>query len=112
MDYRIITSQNAYDQAIEDHEAVLFYFSTLNCSVGETVQSKVMDLIRKDYPRIPFYFVDMQFNAALAASCTVFVEPTVLVYFYGKESIRKSRNFGISELADAIQRLYRLSFPE
>lgn len=112
MDYRIITSQNAFEQAIEDHEAVLFYFSNLSCSVGETVQPKVMDLLRTDFPRMPFYFVDMQFNAALAASCNVFVEPTVLVYFYGKESIRKSRNFGISELADAIHRLYSLSLPE
>mgnify|MGYP003528486026 CR=1 FL=1 len=112
MDYQIINSQNAFEQATEVHEAVLFYFSTLTCSVGETVQSKVMDLLSTDYPRIPFCFVDMQFNAALAASCNVFVEPTVLVYFYGKESIRKSRNFGISELADAIHRLYWLSFPE
>jgi len=112
MEYQIIHSQNDFEQAIVAHEAVLFYFSSLSCSVGETVQSKVMDLLRTDYPRIPFYFVDIQFNAALAASCNVFVEPTVLVYFYGKESIRKSRNFGISELADAIQRLYRLSYPE
>lgn len=112
MDYKIINSPEAFEQALKENKAALFYFSTLSCSVGETLQSKIMDLLKSDYPKIPFYFVDMQFNAALSASCNVFVEPTVLVYFHGKESIRKSRNFGMSELANAIHRLYQFTFSD
>jgi thioredoxin 1 len=112
MDFKTINSQEAFEQALHENKAVLFYFSTLSCSVAETLQPKIMELLKTDYPRMSFYFVDMQFNAGLSASCNVFVEPTVLVYFHGKESIRKSRNFGISELSNAIHRLYQFTFSD
>jgi len=112
MDFKVINSKIEFEKVVKENTAALLYFSTLSCSVGEFLQPKIIDLLKTDFQKIPFYYVDMQFNAELSAFCNVFVEPTVLVYFYGKESLRKSRNFGIPELSVALQRLYKLSFPE
>ena len=52
----------------------------------------------------------MNENQVISAHFNVFAEPTVIVFFDGKETIRKSRNFGLQELEDAIKRPYQLIF--
>ena len=49
-------------------------------------------------------------SPSLAAKFSAFVEPTILLFFEGKETIRKSRNIGIFELENAIKRPYKLIF--
>lgn len=52
----------------------------------------------------------MQHLPDVSAYYNAFVEPTILVFFDGKESIRKSRNVGIEELSTSISRLYKIIF--
>jgi thioredoxin-like negative regulator of GroEL len=90
--------------------AVLVYFSTQSCNVGEALEPKVKDLIMNRFPKIEYYSVDINFSPEVAAYCSAFVEPTILVFFDGKETIRKSRNIGIYELEETIKRPYQLIF--
>jgi len=48
----------------------------------------------------------------VAAQNQVFAAPTILVFFDGREYIRKSRNIGISELQTEIERPYSMMFEE
>ena len=67
-------------------------------------------LLETDFPKMDFYKIDMNFSPEIAAKYSAFVEPTILVFFEGKETIRKSRNIGIHELQSAILRPYKLIF--
>lgn len=95
---------------LKNELALLFYFSTTSCSVAENVEPKVKNLISTHFPKISFYSIDMNFSPKIAAEFNVFVEPTILVFFDGKETIRKSRNFSLIELETAIKRPYELIF--
>ena len=98
------------EKIISDNLGVLVYFSTLKCSVGEALEPKVFELIKNDFPKITTYFVDMNAAPRLAAEYSVFVEPTILIFFDGKETLRKSRHISIHDLSSSISRIYRIAF--
>ncbi len=110
MQFDIITTEEEFEQVLVNNLGVLFYFSTISCSVGEALEPKVISLLEKDFPKIPFYNVDMNASPEISAKNNVFVEPTILVFFDGKETIRKSRIISIPELSDSISRIYKLAF--
>jgi len=95
---------------ISDEIAVLVYFNTQSCSVGEAFLPKVVDLTKNTFPKIKIFTVDLNISPEISAYYKAFVEPTILVFFDGKETIRKSRNFGIYELENAIKRPYKLIY--
>jgi len=55
-------------------------------------------------------FIDSDKLPELAAQNRVFTAPTVIVFFAGRETIRKSRAFGVDELKSEIERPYSLLF--
>ena len=105
-----IQSQEEFDKIAKEELGVLFYFSTVSCNVGEALEGKVENLLKEHFPKMPMYFIDTNALPELAAAHSVFVVPTVLVYFDGKETIRKSRNIGVVELGASIARLYNILF--
>jgi hypothetical protein len=107
-----ITSIDQFDKIIHENIAVLFYFSTMSCSVGESFLPKIKSLFIESFPKILFYQIDLNNSAELSAACQVFVEPTVLIYFEGKETIRRSRNLSLFEIEQSTNRLYELLFRE
>jgi len=90
--------------------AILVYFNTQTCSVGEAILPKVEILIKNTFPKIKIFTVDINFSPEISAHYNAFVEPTILVYYDGKETIRKNRNIGIHELEESIKRPYQLIF--
>ncbi|MFA5297734.1 MAG: thioredoxin family protein [Lutibacter sp.] len=105
-----INSLEELESILQASTVVLLYFSTISCNVGEALEPKVFHLIDTSFPKIDFYKIDMNFSPEIAAKYSAFVEPTILVFFEGKETIRKSRNIGIYELQKAIERPYKLIF--
>lgn len=105
-----INSIEKLEAILNSKIAVLLYFNTTSCNVGEALEPKVKNLIQKSFPKINFYTVDLNFSPEIASKYSAFVEPTILVFFEGKETIRKSRNIGIYELQEAIERPYKLIF--
>jgi len=110
MDFKTILTESDFEGIIQKNKGVLMYFSTLSCAVGEALESKIIDLLKTDFPKIPFYFIDINATSEISAKYLVFVEPTILVFFDGKETIRKSRNISLFELSEAIERIYKLVF--
>lgn len=107
---KTINSLEQLENILQENTAVLVYFSTISCNVGEALEPKVQELLNADFPKMAFYKIDMNFSPEIAAKYSAFVEPTILVFFEGKETIRKSRNIGIYELQSAILRPYKLIF--
>lgn len=107
---KTINSLEQLENILQETIAVLIYFSTNSCNVGEALEPKVRELLNTDFPKMKFYKIDMNFSPEIAAKYSAFVEPTILVFFEGKETIRKSRNIGIHELQSAILRPYKLIF--
>ena len=110
MQYKTIKSQEELDKILDENLSVLLYFSRKTCNVGEALEPKVQKLLHEKFPKIPFYFIDMDQTPNVAAKYTVFVEPTVIVFFDGKETIKKSRIISIPDLENAIQRIYDIAF--
>ena len=107
---KIINSLEHLEKILQETTAVLVYFSTNSCNVGEALEPKVHELLYTDFQKMTFYKIDMNFSPEIAAKYSAFVEPTIVVFFEGKETIRKSRNIGIHELQSAILRPYKLIF--
>jgi thioredoxin-like negative regulator of GroEL len=97
-----------FEQALAENDAVLAYFSTENCSVCKVLKPKVIERITDEFPKMKMIFVESGKLPELAAQNRVFAAPTVVVFFAGRETIRKSRAFGMDELAKEIQRPYSL----
>jgi len=67
-------------------------------------------MVEENFPKIKMFFVESDKIPELAAQNRVFITPTAIIFFGGRETIRKSRSFGIDELAREIQRPYSLIF--
>ncbi len=101
---------NQYNEIVDGNDAVVFYFSHEKCNVCKVLKPKIGELLAKKFPKMPIYYCDTVKTPEIAAQNQVFTVPTILVYFAGKESFRKSRNIGINELETSLQRPYSLMF--
>ena len=94
----------------EEETALLAYFSTEACNVCRVLKPKVAELIHDEFPMIKMVYVKSDMLPEVAAQNQVFAAPTLIVYFEGREYIRKSRNIGIGELQKEIERPYSMIF--
>lgn len=95
---------------LKEEPALLAYFSTEVCNVCKVLKPKVEELITKKFPNIKLTYIKSDVLPEVAAQNQVFTAPTLLVFFDGREYIRKSRNIGLSELEKEIDRLYSMMF--
>lgn len=105
-----IQSIQGFTKVLDKNDAVLAYFSTEICSVCKVLKPKVAEMIAESFPKMKMVFVESDKLPELAAQNRVFTAPTVIVFFDGRETIRKSRAFGVDELKSEIQRPYSLLF--
>lgn len=96
----------------DEEPALLAYFSTETCNVCKVLKPKVAELIQSEFPKIKLVYIKSDILPEVAAQNQVFAAPTILVFFDGKEYIRKSRNIGISELHKEIDRPYSMMFSD
>jgi thioredoxin-like negative regulator of GroEL len=106
----ILNTLDEVQSTIKNNIAVLLYFKTESCSVVEALEPKVDNLINSNLPEIKKFEIDLNMAPDVAAHFNAFVEPTILVFFDGKEFIRRSRTISILELENAILRPYELIF--
>ncbi|MEN8115537.1 MAG: thioredoxin family protein [Bacteroidota bacterium] len=103
----------SFDQFLElkaKEPAVLAYFSTDACNVCKVLKPKVAELIKNEFPEIKMVYVKSDVLPEVAAQNQIFAVPTILIFFDGREYIRKSRNIGIGELQQEIDRPYSMMF--
>lgn len=100
--------KNYIERLIASEKAVALFFSTTNCSVCTFLNPKIKGLIETDFPTIKFHAINLTEQPEFSSVFSVFTAPTLLVFFEGKEYIRKSQNMGIQEVRESIERIYRL----
>jgi thiol-disulfide isomerase/thioredoxin len=105
-----IGSFGELQEVINGNSAVLIYVSTKTCNVCKVLKPKLKDLIKTEFPEVIFYYLDAEENKESAAQLSVFAVPTVLVYFEGKEYLRKSRSFSVELFGEEIERPYNMLF--
>lgn len=107
-----IQSFEEFLQLKEKETALLAYFSTEACNVCKVLKPKVAELIQTEFPKVKLIYIKSDILPEVAAQNQVFAAPTILIFFEGREYIRKSRNIGINELYREIERPYSMIFEE
>lgn len=99
-------------ESLKGEPALLAYFSTEACNVCKVLKPKVVQLLEAEFPEMKMAYVKSDVLPDIAGQNRIFSAPTILVFFDGREYIRKSRNIGIGELQEAIARPYNMMFGE
>lgn len=107
-----IQSLEDFNRLKLEEPALLGYFSTDACNVCKVLKPKVEELIQKEFRQVKLAYVKSDVLPEVAGQHQVFAAPTILVFFDGRETIRKSRNIGIDELRREISRPYSMIFSE
>lgn len=96
----------------EESPSVLFYFSQPECNVCKQLKPKIIDLLKKEFPKTEFYYVNIKDIPEAGGQYSVFAVPTIIVYFEGREFMRYGRNLGINQLREDLERPYGLFFEQ
>lgn len=107
-----IQSLEEFNRLKQEEPALLGYFSTETCNVCKVLKPKVAELIQEEFPKVKLAYVKSDILPDVAGQHQVFAAPTILVFFDGRETNRKSRNIGIDELRREISRPYSMIFSE
>jgi len=108
--YKTLESLEEFNTAVNKNAAALIYFSHDECGVCQVLKPKVEEMMVEKYPKVKLFYANTVKRPEIAAQQSVFSVPTLLVYFDGKESVRKSRNLGVDELNGELSRPYELMF--
>lgn len=107
---KTIESISEFETILAENDAVLAYFSTEACNVCKVLKPKVVDMVNESFSKVKMVYVQSDKLPEVAAQNRVFAAPTIVVFFAGRETIRKSRSFGIEELSTEIERPYSMMF--
>lgn len=99
-----------FEKFVRSHEAVLAYFSTTECNVCKVLKPKVGVLFEQKFPKFRLCYIETNHLPDVSAQMRIFSVPAIVIYFEGKEFLRKSRNFGINELREEVNRPYSVLF--
>lgn len=98
------------EETLAQEAAALLYFYNDNCAPCMSLRPKVVELICDKYPKIKIFFVNSLVNPATAAHFHSFSNPTLILFFEGKEYKRLSKYVGIPQLSEYIRKPYFLLF--
>jgi len=107
-----IKSLAEFNQKISELPGALFYFSHEKCNVCKVLKPKIHDLFKSEFQKIHMFYCDTVLYPEIAGQNSIFTVPTILVFFDGKEFLRKSRNIGIDELKMELVRPYTIFFDQ
>ncbi len=107
-----LQSSAKFHERIQTETALLVYFSNDGCSVCKSLRPKIELMVQKEFPLMNMVYIKTDVLPETAGQLRVFTIPTVLVFFDGRETIRKIRNFSVEELMSDIRRPYSLIFSE
>ncbi len=110
MNHHFAQSLEEAEKILSEKEAVLVFFSDESCNVGDALSPKLQKLLQEKFPLVDFLEINVQLIPEARGKFNIFVIPSVLVYFDGRETIRMARHINISELENQIDRIYNLMF--
>lgn len=92
--------------------AVLVYFYNDDCAPCISLRPKVESLVKTEFPKMDLFWVNSKATPDIPAAHGIFANPSILVFFEGKEFRRFSKYVSTDELRQAIARYYTLLFDE
>jgi thioredoxin-like negative regulator of GroEL len=110
MHYTFAQTLEEANEFIRENPAVLVFFSDESCNVGDALSPKLQKMLTDEFPEMKFLEINVQLLPEARGYYNVFVIPTVLGYFDGRETIRQARHIGIPKLSKDIDRVYNILF--
>jgi len=105
-----LNSMEEFDHLISNSSGILIYFSHEKCNVCKVLKPKVFEMLKENFPKMQMYYSNTVLSPEVAGQNSIFTVPTILIYFDGKEFLRKSRNISVEGLQKEIERPYQLLF--
>lgn len=96
------------NQTLQTNDAVMLYFSAPSCNVCHALKPKLVEAITAEFPIFVIESIDISKTPEIASHFSVFAIPTVLIFFQGREFLRKSRHMSVGEVVEDIRRPYTL----
>ena len=103
-----IDNKEELNNFLKTNSAVLLYFSGKACSVCHVLRPKIEDSLQKNFPLIKPILVEDSLE--ISTHFTVFSNPTIIVFFEGKEFKRYGRNISLDIFNSEINRVYEMVF--
>ena len=107
---KIANSLEEIKEEILSKKALIFYFSSKNCSVCSVLKPKIEKEILKNFDKINFTEIKSDENPEITSYFGVFSAPVILFYLDGKEFLREGKNISIGVLIDSIRRPYEMFY--
>ena len=74
------------------------------------MKPKIIDLLQNEFLKTEFYYINIKDIPEAGGQYSVFVVPTIIVCFEGKEFMRYGRNLGVNQLREDLKRPYDIFF--
>ena len=107
-----ISSAEEYTNFVKNNRASILYFSTDECNVCKVLKPKLEHFLTEKFPKIEARYINTLHMNKIAAENNVFTVPTIILFFEGKDYLRKSRNINFDEFEEDLKRLYSLFFDD
>lgn len=108
--YHELSSNDQVVNEVAANEAVIIYFYNDHCAPCISLRPKVADLIDTQFPKMKLFFVNSEKHPEIPAGYQVFANPTLILFFDGREYRRESKYVSIPQLAEEIDRPYQMIF--
>ncbi len=95
---------------VKDKMASMLYFYSDHCAPCLSLRPKVIKMVKDEFPEIELAFVNSEKYPDLPAQYNVFSNPTLILFFDGREYRRESKYISISQLTAEIERPYQMIF--
>ena len=99
-----------FQQLIENEQALLIYFYNDNCAPCLSLRPKVIELVKEKFPKLKMVLSNSLSQPEVSAYYSAFNNPTLIIFFEGKEYRRESKYISIPQLAQTIERPYNMLF--
>ena len=104
-----INTLEAAQSLVQNKKAFILYFMNDTCAPCLALRPKVETLLEK-YPEMQLIYIDSRKNPEISGAYNVFSNPSLLLFFEGKESVRFSKYVSVDQLEEAIKRPYGFIF--
>lgn len=98
------------ENLIHSNDALLIYFYNDRCTPCLSLRPKVIELIAGSFPKMKLHFVDSANKGEIAAHFNSFSNPTLILFFDGKEHRRFSKYVSVQQLTEEISKPYDIIF--
>lgn len=99
-----------FKSLVAKEAALMIYFYNDNCAPCVSLRPKVMELVETNFPEMRIVFSNSIRQPEISAYFGAFNNPTIVIFFEGKEYKRESKYVSIAQLESSIQRPYGMLF--